>query len=156
MKRQNYDHAWTAFKRNEENAAALDVLITVNGGDGAPHVALFGMRLSGTFSKGTQSLFDKLAKEKYPDPITPGSLNYLTARQRWADWWMRIFQRNIFNVVAKSIASGIRILNSRAATTLRMDFVKQSTRGTSLWTYKSSIHHHPSKFKHQQCLRRSI
>ena len=67
------------------------------------------MCLSGAFSDGAQDVFDKLAKIKLPDPLSLGSLSHLAARQRWVDGWMHIVQRNVFNVVAKSIASRIRI-----------------------------------------------
>jgi hypothetical protein len=80
------------------------------------------MRLSGAFSEGAQALFDRLAAIKFPTPIAAGSLSYLAARQIWADWWMRIFQRNILNVVAKPIASGIRIFNALAPTALPKDY----------------------------------
>jgi hypothetical protein len=84
------------------------------------------MCLSGAFSEGGQALFDRLATIKFPAPITAGSLSYLAARQRWADWWMRIFQRNILDVVAKSIASGIRIFNALAPTALPIDYAAEA------------------------------
>ena len=39
----------------------------------------------------------------------------------FSDWWMRIFQRNVFNCVAKIIMSGIRICKANAPTALPMD-----------------------------------
>jgi|UPI000491C856 hypothetical protein len=66
--------------------------------------------------------FDRLAAIKFPTPITAGSPSYLAAMRRWADWWMRIFQRNILYVVTKSIAPRIRIYNALARTPLPMDY----------------------------------
>ena len=105
----------------EDNEEAVNELTAVNGGDGAPHVALFGMCLSSAFSKGAQALFEKLAKEKYPAPLNPGSLSHLPARGLFNDWWMRINQRNVFNAIAESLASGFRILDGSAATSLQTD-----------------------------------
>ena len=94
---------------------ALGCLILSARGD-APKIVLFRRRLSGAFCMwGGHALFDRLVAMKFPTPIADGSLSYLAARQRWADWWMRIFLRNILNVVAKSIASGIRIFNTLAS-----------------------------------------
>ena len=39
---------------------------------------------------------------------------------------MRIFQRNIYNVVAKSIASGIRIFRAYVPTALPMDYAEEA------------------------------
>ena len=83
------------------------------------------MCLSGAFSGGEQALFYHLAAIKSPTPITAGSLSYLAARQRWPAWWMRIFQRNILNLVAKSIESGIRIFNALAPTALPMEYAAE-------------------------------
>ena len=94
--------------------------------EGVPKIALFGMSLSGAFSEGAQALFNRLAEIKFPTPITAGSLSYLAARQRWVDWWMRIFQRNTFNVVAKSLASRIRIFNDFVPTALPMDYADKA------------------------------
>jgi|TARA_B110000003_G_scaffold272605_1_gene308796 hypothetical protein len=43
-------------------------------------------------------------------------------RQRWADCWMRIFQRTVLIVVAKTIAPGIRIFKALAPTALLMEY----------------------------------
>jgi hypothetical protein len=40
---------------------------------------------------------------------------------------MRIFQRNILNVVAKSIASGIRIFHAYVPTALSMDYAAEAS-----------------------------
>ena len=48
------------------------------------------------------------------------------ARQRWMDWQMRIFQRNILNGVAKSIASGLRIFRAYIPTALPMDYATEA------------------------------
>ena len=84
------------------------------------------------FSEGAQDIFDKLAKIKSPDPIIRGSLSHLAARQRWVDWCICIFQRNVFNVITKSIASGIRICNGRTSTALPLEFVTEATAMGSL------------------------
>ena len=84
------------------------------------------MCLSGAFSHGAMEMLDHLANEKFPDPPTPdnpaGTYSYLIARHNgFSDWWMRIFQRNVFNCVAKAIMSGIRICKANAPTALPMD-----------------------------------
>ena len=71
-------------------------------------------------------MLDHRAKKKYPDPPTPdnpmGTYSYLIARHNgFSDWWMRIFQRNVFNRVAKAIMSIIRICKANAPTALPMD-----------------------------------
>jgi hypothetical protein len=115
--RTRYSEALNAFQQSGDNEEALRILRYLNPARyGAPKVLLFGMCLSGAFSGGGQALFDRLATIKFQTPITADSLSYLAARQRWANWWMRIFRRNILDVVAKSIASGIRIFNALAPT----------------------------------------
>ena len=80
------------FQRKRNNAEALDILRHLNPArDGAPKTALFGMILSGASSEGGQALLDRLAEIKFSTPITGGTLSYLAATQRWADWHMRIF-----------------------------------------------------------------
>ena len=114
--------AWNDFRENDDNAEALDILNYPNPArNGAPKIVLFGMSLSGAFSKGAQALLHRLAEIKFPTPLTGGSLSYLAARPRWMDWQMRIFQRNISNVVAKSIASGLRIFRAYIPKALPMD-----------------------------------
>ena len=61
-------------------------------------------------------------------PFTGGSFSYIAARQRWMDWRMRIFQRNILNGVAKSIASGLRIFRAYLPTALPMDYATEAAK----------------------------
>jgi hypothetical protein len=89
-------------------------------------IALFGMSLSGAFSKGAQDLLNRLAEIKFPTPLTGGSLSYIAARQRWMDWQMRICQRNVLNGVAKSIASGLRVFRAYLPTALPMDYATEA------------------------------
>ena len=119
--------AWNDFRENDDNAEALDILNYPNPArNGAPKIVLFGMSLSGAFSKGAQALLHRLAEIKFPTPLTGGSLSYLAARPRWMDWQMRIFQRNILNGVAKYIASGLRIFLAYIPTALRMDYATEA------------------------------
>jgi hypothetical protein len=57
---------------------------------------------------------------KVPTPDNPpGTYSYRIARHNsFSDWWMRICQRNVFNCVAKSIMSGIKICKANAPTAL--------------------------------------
>ena len=80
--------------------------------DGAPELALFEIRLTGAFSEGAQDILNRFAELIFLTLLNPGNFSYLVARQRWIDWWMRIFQRNILNSVAKSVVSGSRICNN--------------------------------------------
>jgi hypothetical protein len=84
------------------------------------------MCFSRAFSEGAQALFDRLAAIKFLTPITADSLSYLAARQRWVDWWMEISQRDILNVVTKSIAPGIKIFNALAPTALPFDYAAEA------------------------------
>jgi hypothetical protein len=48
------------------------------------------------------------------------------------DWQMRIFQRNTFNVVAKSLASGIRIFHAYLPSALLMNYADEAADIASL------------------------
>ena len=104
---------------------------------GAPKISVFGMCLSGAFLDGAQKVINHLVTEKFPPPTTfdnlSVSLSYLVARQRWADWWMRFFQRIILNCVAKSIISGIRICKANAPTALHMDHAAEILETGPTW-----------------------
>jgi hypothetical protein len=148
------------FRENGDNAEALDILNYLSPArNGAPKIVLFGMSLSGAFSEGAQALLNRLAEIKFPAPLTGGSLSYLAARQRWTDWQMRIFQRNISNVVAKSIASGIRIFRACIPTALPMDYAAEAADIAPLIRHsqipaldssdsESEIEPHPSEDEH--------
>ena len=111
---------------------------------GAPKISTFGMCLSGAFSQGAMEMFHHLAKEKFPDPPTPdnptGTYSYLIARHNgFSDWWMRIFQRNVFNCVAKAIMSGIRICKANAPTALPMDHAVEILQMESTLSYPERV-----------------
>ena len=93
--------------------------------DIAPNFIFFGMCLSGTFSEGVQGLFNRPAGIKFPTPILSGSMKYLAARLKWADWWMRIFQHNVQNGIAKTVEPGVRIFRAIVPTTLPMDLCRR-------------------------------
>ena len=40
---------------------------------------------------------------------TKGTLSYLAARSRWAEWWLRIIMLTMFDAVAKPITSEIKL-----------------------------------------------
>jgi len=114
LKRQAYEDAWVAFKNLEENVEAVNELIAVNGGDGAPHVALL---VCGAFSKGYRLSLKNLRK-KNTQPHT-------CQRGFFTDWWMRINEQNALDVIAESLASVFRILDGRAATSLQTDSITE-------------------------------
>ena len=121
--------AWNDFREDQGDAETLDILNRLNpANNGAPKIALFGMSLSGAFSRGAQDLLNRLAEIKFPTPLTGGSLSYIAARQRWMDWQMRICQRNVLNGVAKSIASGLRIFRAYLPTALPMDYATEAAK----------------------------
>ena len=70
---------------------------------GAPNVSLIGMSLSGAFSQRATDSLIRMAKIKFPTPISSGSLSHLPARQRWMDWHMRIIQRNVLESIGASV-----------------------------------------------------
>ena len=132
--------------RNDEDTAQSrrDLRFTNANSGGAPKIATFGMCLSGAFSKGAMDILTHLAKEKFPDPPTPdnptGTYSYLIARHNgFSDWWMRIFQRNVFNCVAKAIMSGIRICKANAPTALPMDHAAEILQMESTWHYSQTF-----------------
>ena len=96
--------------KREGNEDALRTLREVNHTSGrAPNVSLIGMSLSGAFSQGATDSQTRMAKIKFPTPISSGSLSHLPARQRWMDWHMRIIQQNVLESIGTSVAPGIRL-----------------------------------------------
>ena len=100
-------------------------------GDGAPWVSLFGMCFSGALTGGAWKIINRLAKIKFPtSPFwydnPKGTLSYLAARSRWADWWLRIIMRTMFDAVAKPITSGIDICRTSAPTALPIDYATEA------------------------------
>ena len=74
-----------------------------------PLVSLFGMCISGAISEGAWKIINRLVKLKFPTPPRgrdnpQGTLSYRPARKQWADWWMRIIMRTMFDAVAKHYA----------------------------------------------------
>jgi len=142
-KKKKYKDAWETFiARNDEETAQSrrDLRFTNANSDGAPKISTFGMCLSGAFSTGAMEILTHLAKEKFPDPPTPdnppGTYSYRIARHNgFSDWWMRICQRNVFNCVAKSIMSGIKICKANAPTALPMDHTAEIHQTEPTWNY---------------------
>ena len=147
IKRNKYIDAWESFiARNDEDTAQSrrDMRFTNANRGGAPKISTFGMCLSGAFSQGAMEMFHHLAKEKFPDPPTPdnptGTYSYLIARHNgFSDWWMRIFQQNVFNCVAKAVMSGIRIRKANAPTALPMDHAVEILHMEPTWSYSKRI-----------------
>jgi hypothetical protein len=103
----------------------------LNKGQGAPWVSLFGMCLSGASSDGAWKIINSLAKLKFPIPPSGydnprGTRSCLVARSRWADWWLRIIMRTMFDAVAKPISSGIELCRATAPTALPMDHATEA------------------------------
>ena len=142
-KKKKYRDAWETFiARNDEETAQSrsNLRFTNPTSGGAPKISTFGMCLSGAFSTGAMEILTHLAKEKFPDPPTPdnppGTYSYRVARHNgFADWWMRICQRNVFNCVAKSIMSGIKICKANAPTALPMDHTAEIHQTEPTWNY---------------------
>ena len=115
-----------------EFAAARDDMMFLNTTwQGAPRVSLFGMCPSGALSEGAWKISNRLAKIKFPTPPCghnnpPGSLGYLVARSRWADWWLRIIMRTMFDAVAKPITSGIELCRANAPTALPTYYITEA------------------------------
>ena len=147
-KMKKYTDAWEMFMaRNDEDTAQSrrDLRFTNANSGGAPKISTFGMCLSGAFSKGAMDILTHLAKEKFPDPPThdnpSGTYSYRIARHNgFSDWWMRICQRNVFNCVAKSIMSGIKICKANAPTTLPMDHAIEVHQLEPTWNYSNLAH----------------
>ena len=53
-------------------------------------------------------------------------MSYLTARSRWAEWWLRIIMLTMFDAVAKPITSGIDICRTSAPTALPIDYATEA------------------------------
>ncbi len=101
---------------------------------GAPNVSLIGMSLSGAFSQRATDSLIRMAKIKFPTPISSGSLSHLPARQRWMDWHMRIIQRNVLESISASVASGIRLWKAKAPTALHSDYApERPERRSRMW-----------------------
>jgi hypothetical protein len=110
----------------------------LNKGQGAPWVSLFGMGLSGALSDGAWKIINRLAKLKFPTPKFPtppsgydnpkGTRSYFVARSRWADWWLRIIMRTMFDAVAKPTTSVIELCRATAPTALPIDRVTEADR----------------------------
>ena len=103
----------------------------LNKEDGVPWVSLFGMCLSGALLDGAWKIINRLAKLKFPTPPSgydnpKGTRSYLVARSRWADWWLRIIMRTMFDAVAKPISSGIELCRATAPTALPMDHATEA------------------------------
>ena len=98
---RKYRNAYRAFinRQDEKFEDALDHIRFLNKGDGAPWV-----------SDGAWKIINRLAKIKFPSPPygymtnTKGTLSYLAARSRWAEWWLRIIMRTMSDAVAKPIS----------------------------------------------------
>lgn len=126
---------WQDFCQREGNEGALRKLRELNHtSGGAPTASLIGISLSGAFSQGAIDFLTRMAKIKFPNPISSGSLSYLPARQRWTDWYMRIIQSNVLESVGAAVVSGIRIWKAKAQTALRMYYAAERTeRGPRIW-----------------------
>ena len=71
---------------------------------GEPKVAPFGVNIFGVLSKDAHKVMVKLAGVQFSE--TPHCLSYLSARQKWIDWWIRIIQKNVSEAVVTGIEAG--------------------------------------------------
>ena len=71
---------------------------------GAPKVTPFGVKIYGILSKDAHAMLVRLAGIRFPQ--TDNCLSYLSARQQWIDWWIRIIQKQVSEAVVPGIEAG--------------------------------------------------
>ena len=72
--------------------------------DGAPNVTPFGVNIYGILGKDAHKTLVRLAEVRFPE--TDKCLSVLSAQQRWIDWWIRIVQKHVSEVVVPGIDAG--------------------------------------------------
>jgi hypothetical protein len=60
---------------------------------GAPKVTPFGVNIYGILSKDAHQAMGRLSEIRFPE--APHCLSYLSARQKWIGWWIRVIQKYI-------------------------------------------------------------
>ena len=68
---------------------------------GEPKVTPFGVNTFGELSKDAHKVLVRLSEIRFPE--TPHCLSYLSARQQWIDWWIRIIQKTVSEAVVTGI-----------------------------------------------------
>ena len=71
---------------------------------GEPKVTPFGVNIYGVLSKDAHKVLVRLAEIRCPE--TPHCLSYLSARQKWIDWYIRVIQKNVSEAVVAGIEEG--------------------------------------------------
>ena len=71
---------------------------------GEPKVTPFGVNIYGVLSKDAHKVLVRLAAIRFPE--TPHCLSYLSARQKWIDWYIRVIQKNVSEAVVAGIEAG--------------------------------------------------
>ena len=72
---------------------------------GEPKVTPFGVNIYGILSKDAQRVKIKLSEVRFPE--TPYCLGYLSAKQKWIYWWIRIILKYVSEAIVQGIAAGI-------------------------------------------------
>ena len=73
---------------------------------GAPKVTPFGVNIYGILSKDAHQAMGRLSEIRFPE--TPHCLSYLSARQKWIGWWIRVIQKYISESVVCGIEAGFK------------------------------------------------
>ena len=73
---------------------------------GARKVTPFGVNIYGILSKDVHQAMGRLSEIRFPE--TPHCLSYLSARQKWIGWWIRVIQKYISESVVCGIEAGFK------------------------------------------------
>ena len=119
IKRNGYRQAFQDFATNAEapthhHHQTYQRMLRINHHrGGAPTVTPFGVNIYGILSSDAQKMLIRLSKVRFPQ--TNNCLSYLSARQRWIDWWIRIIQKYVSEAVVQGIEAGFAHRNRLAA-----------------------------------------
>ena len=110
IKRNGYQKAFWDFAEKAQNPThrhhlTLQLMKRLNHTrEGEPKVTPFGVNIYGVLSKDAHKVLVRLAAIRFPE--TPHCLSYLSARQQWIDWYIRVFQKNVSEAVVAGIEAG--------------------------------------------------
>ena len=110
IKRNGYQNAYINFlnkaqeptHRHNRTYQMMRRLNHTQGGE--PKVTPFRVNIYGTLSKDAQRAMVKFSEVRFPE--MPHCLNYLSARQKWIGWWIRIIQKYVSGVIVQGIEAG--------------------------------------------------
>ena len=121
IKRNGYQKAYWDFvekaqdptHRHHQTLQQMRRLNHTRGGE--PKVTPFGVNIFGVLNKDAHKVMVRLAGIPFPE--TPHCLSYLSARQKWIDWWIRIIQKNVSEAVVTGIEAGSRVCTQGSPST---------------------------------------